>query len=466
MLSAETPAGAPPSDWTAQHDSLVARLRKLTAEEGRFGPAWQPIYHAALPWYERWGGNPQHTVDSWMSSPEAYATELADALEHGRNFFAENPGALVPLVFTAKLADGRTVEANYWLAVPAGFAEGRRTYPLIVGLHGSGWLGHKISFVRQARKDSAGGRAFTVTPINEGGPWQIDFLNAYLDELLRILPVDDDRVYVEGHSLGGMATWKWALNNPERFAAISPRSARGEPYRASRLRDVPAWVIHGEDDDVVFTGFADEMVVALETNGGRVRYSLLPHGGHNMPDDLDQNQVVDWYLRQTRRHEPVPADPRDLLGITAEGCSPWTIVEEPAFTGWKSDPVALNDMKAWMQAGRRLFDRVHARGERVDAPILLQVDPTTQQAVFWLAQPKTLHPAASPADTSLVNRPATRSIRFYFRGPTKDALAHAAQVLTEAKAAGHAVQSEVWIRPLSLWFDRPTYLAEYRLRLN
>ena len=450
----------------SRHDALVARLRALAPMESHWGPAWQSIYHAALPWYERWGGNPPHPVDDWMSPPETYAEELADALEHGRNFFAQNPGALLPLVFTAQLPGGRTVEANYWLTLPAGFPEAGRRFPLVIGLHGSGWLGHKISFVRQARKDPAGGRAFTVTPIDEAGPWQIDFLNAYLDELLRILPIDPDRVYLEGHSLGAMATWEWALDNPERFAAISPRAGRGEPYRAARLRNVPAWVIHGEKDNVVFTGFADEMVTALEDCGGRVRYTILPGGEHNMPGDLDENQVVDWYLRQTRSHDPAPPDPRDQLGINAEGFSPWTVVSAGSVTCWKSDSIPMADRNAWLHTVQAMFDHVHARGERVAAPVAMQVDPQAGRASFWLPAPKTRHPAGQPADTTTTTLPAGRSLRFYFRGLTKDALAHAARVAAEAQAAGYHAHADVWVTPLSLWFDTPGYLAEYRVPID
>ncbi len=169
-------------DWQDQHDHLVARLRALEPIAGHWGPAYGALYRVALPWYERWGGNPRHDVDDWMMPPEQYAAEFADALEHGRNFLAENPQALVPLVFTAPRPDGGTFEANYWITLPSGFPGEGQTYPLIISLHGSGWLGHKLSFVRRARKDPSGGRTFTVTPIDEAGPWQIDFLNAYLDE--------------------------------------------------------------------------------------------------------------------------------------------------------------------------------------------------------------------------------------------------------------------------------------------
>jgi pimeloyl-ACP methyl ester carboxylesterase len=70
----------------------------------------------------------------------------------------------------------------------------------------------------------------SVTPILEGSRWELPFLNAYLDELVKTLPVDADRVTVGGHSLGAMATWSWAMANPERFAAINPEDGVGEPY--------------------------------------------------------------------------------------------------------------------------------------------------------------------------------------------------------------------------------------------
>ena len=452
--------------WQDRHDQLVARLHALVKAEGAFGPAYQPLYHAALTWYEQWGGNPQHSVDDWMVPPEDYATELADALEQGRNYFAESPGALLPLSFEKQMPDGKVARANYWLTLPAGFPQKGRTFPLVVGLHGSGWLGHKISYVRKSRKDPSAGRVFTVTPINEGGTWQIDFLNAYLDELLRMLPVDQDHVYLEGHSLGAMATWEWALNNPERFAAISPRAGRGEPFRASRLKHVPSWVIHGANDEVVPSGFSDQMVTALQSCGASVKYSVLPDVAHNMPDDLDENEVVDWYLRQTRSHEPTPADPRDGLRLTSAGFSPWKIVTVPAAHLWKSaSPVVLTDHDASVAAAQGLFLKLHNLGQLADSPILEKLDRKTNLATLWLATPKTLR-TGNKADASVIERSAAQYVRFYYRGETPQALAHLAAITAEVEAAGHHLSDELWIIPLTLWPETAGYIAEYRIEIK
>lgn len=449
-----------PAAWKLKHDQLVLRLRNLVERENAFGATYQPLYHAAIPWYELWGGRDQSLVDEDMVSPEIYADELAGALEKGRNYFADNPDALYPLVFSKTLPSGRSVGANYWLRLPAGFPAAGHTFPLVVDLHGSGWLGHKISFKRLGRSS---GPTFSVTPINMAGPWQIDFLNAYLDELIAILPIDQDRVYVQGHSLGAMATWEWALDNPERFAAISPRAGIGEPYRAQRLKYVPSWVIHGENDNVIPSGYADQMVTALESQGAAVRLSIIKGGDHNMPGDLDQDQVLEWYLKQTRSHLPSPEDPRNELRLNASGFSPWELITVPKTPSWRSQPSDLSSLDALRAASAVLFQKVHARGELVDAPIRREVGKDTKQSSLWLAVPKTLHEAGAP-DASVVDFPSSRVLRFYFRGGSQKALDHLQVVRPESEAAGYSLTGEVWITSLSLaWQDSPAVIAEYWL---
>jgi pimeloyl-ACP methyl ester carboxylesterase len=448
--------------WQERHDQLVQRLARLEPREGAFGAAYRPLYHAALPWYELWGGRDPSPVDSDMAAPEVYAEALAGALEQGRNYFAENPASLFPLVFQKTLPSGKVARANYWITLPAGFPASGRTFPLLVDLHGSGWLGHKLSFKHLS---GPAGPMFAVTPIDMAGPWQIDFLNAYLDELLAILPIDRDRVYVQGHSLGAMATWEWALDNPERFAAISPRAGIGEPYRASRLKYVPAWVIHGENDGAIPTGFADQMVTALQSQGAGVRMSLIKGGEHNMPADLDQQQVVAWYLRQTRSHLPVPEDPRDQLGLGESGFSPWEIITVPERPSWKSQPVSGFTEKGYRDGVRALFQRAHDRGELVDAPVRWEMDLGTRMTTYWLAVPATLHPAG-PADPSAVALPESRYARFYFRGTVDQALGHVQAIGPEIEGRGHVLAGKVWMTPLSLWGDTPAAIAEYWVPIN
>jgi predicted esterase len=458
-----TGASDPGQSWQQQHDSLVARLRALTGKAGAFGPAYEPLYAATIGWYETWGGRNDKKVDDNMVSPEQYATELADALEHGRNYIAEHPGSQWPLMFEKTLPGGKVVRCNYWLALPAGFPEEGKAFPLIVGLHGSGWLAHKISYVRG--KD-AGGATFGVVPIDEGGPWQLDFLNAYLDELESILPVDRDRVYLEGHSLGAMATWEWALNNPERFAAVSPRDGVGEPYRAIRLKNVPAWVIHGEKDDVIYSGYAEQMISAIRATGGTAKYSLLPNAPHNVPADFDQASVVKWYLQQSRSHEPAAADPRDALGLNDRGFSQWRVIALPGAAFWKSEPIAAPEHKVMTRPAEwPLFKRIQAKGLLVDSPVRQLFGPDQRTVTLWLAVPASLG-SATDADPSVVRTSPRSVVRYYFQGSYKDGLAHAREIAPEVGAAGKTLSGSVWVTQLSLWQNTPRGIAEYWAELN
>jgi hypothetical protein len=449
--------------WQERHDQIVGRMRALRGREGAFGPAYEPLYRAAIGWYEAWGGRNDDPVDANMVGPEQYAAELADALEHGDNFFADHPGALFPLAFEEVLPNGKDVRCNYWLSLPAGFPNPAREFPLLVGLHGSGWLGHKISFVRGK---APSGSFFEVTPIDQAGPWQLDFLNAYLDELERILPVDRDRVYVEGHSLGAMATWEWALNNPERFAAISPRDGVGEPYRAIRLKNVPAWVIHGEKDDVIYSGYAEEMVSAIRACGGTAKYSLLPGAPHNLPPNFNQAPVMAWYLQHVRSHVPPAPDPRDALGLGKAGFSPWQIIIVPRQRYWRSGLIDAPKGRLYTrEAERPLFERIQARGLLVDRPVRGLYDHSETKLTLWLAVPAPLE-ADAAKDSSAVAETAHRVARLYFRGTVADGLLHAEAVGAELRARGEPVSGRIWVTPLSLWQNTPRGIGEYWVELD
>ena len=442
--------------WRERHDQLVARLRALAPKEGDFGAAYQPLYHAAISWYELWGGRNPNPVDDFMVSPDTYAAELAASLEQERNYFADNPSALFPLVFRETLPNGEALDANYWLSLPAGFPTAGRRFPLFIQLHGSGWLGHKISFTRGK---GPAGPGFAVTPIDMDGPWKIEFLNAYLDELITMLPIDTDRVYVSGHSLGGMATWEWALNNPWRFAAIAPTAGIGEPYRAIRLKNLPAWVIHGEKDDVVPNGFADEMVTAMQACGAPVRYSLIRGGPHNMPADMDSGQILEWYLRQTRSPLSAPPDPRDALGLNADGYSPVELITQPATPSWQSAPLGAVDEYGARATAALLFKKVHERGELVDAPLRVEWDRATNISTMWLAVPRTLHPFGR-VDPSIIVIPASHYYRFYYRGTADKLTDHLKSVQGELEAEGHALSGKVWMTHLSIWWDTRAAISE------
>ena len=133
------------------------------------------------------------------------------------------------------------------------------------------------------------------TPIDER--WDIDILSALVDYILDELPVDRQRVYLTGLSLGGFATWELALRRPEVFAAIAPICGHGKPSHAAKLKTMPVWAFHGAKDPVVsLRGMAD-MINALYQAGGNPRFTVYPDAEHDSWTDTYSNpELYKWML--------------------------------------------------------------------------------------------------------------------------------------------------------------------------
>src|SRR5690606_31769939 len=134
---------------------------------------------------------------------------------------------------------------------------------------------------------------------------------------------DPDRVYLTGVSMGGYGTWYLALMHPERYAALLPicggldapslperpkaapdadKQERDFAGAAQRIRHVPAWVFHGEQDKVVPVDESRRMVEALREQGSDVRYTEYADAGHNSWDETYSDpQVISWLLSRSRR---------------------------------------------------------------------------------------------------------------------------------------------------------------------
>lgn len=203
----------------------------------------------------------------------------------------------------------KTVGASFLLYLPEGFRTEQKRWPLMMFLHGSGERGGDLAKVKvngppkflEQRKDF---QFVVVSPqLPDYAAWSSDALNALLDELIERLPIDTDRVYLTGLSLGGFATWDFACDFPERFAAIAPISGRGDGDRACLLRNVPVWAFHGAKDREVPLKDEEEMVNALKACGGDVKLTIYPDAGHDAWTETYANpELYNWFLAH-RRHD-------------------------------------------------------------------------------------------------------------------------------------------------------------------
>lgn len=206
----------------------------------------------------------------------------------------------------AKVEVRRQAECRYLLYLPPDY-DSQARWPLILFLHGMGERGDDIEKVKihGPPKLIAGGRQFPFIVVSPQCPgdqsWNAEVLNALLDRIERECKVDPDRIYVTGLSMGGFGTWGLACAHPDRFAAIAPICGGGDPALARRVRDLPAWVFHGDADRVVSIDMSKRMVEAVKAVGGDVKFTVYPGVGHDSwTRTYEDPQLYEWFLSHRR----------------------------------------------------------------------------------------------------------------------------------------------------------------------
>ena len=93
--------------------------------------------------------------------------------------------------------------------------------------------------------------------------------------------IDDARIYLLGHSMGAIGTWKIAPKYPDVWAAIAPISGSGAPATLERIRQVPEIVVHGDNDPTVNVNGSRTMVAKMRELGIECKYIEVPGGVHS-----------------------------------------------------------------------------------------------------------------------------------------------------------------------------------------
>ena len=203
----------------------------------------------------------------------------------------------------------RTVSSKYLLFLPSNYNQDtQRRWPLVLYLHGGSLRGDDTNRLRtlglpRRLEDDAKFPFVVVAPLcPEGEIWtDADGLAQLLDGVVSNYRIDNKRIYLTGHSMGGPGALYLAYKYPDRFAAvvaISPLS----PITAwaNQLRSVPLWIIHGVKDGAAPIKDSEELVQAIGQSGGHPRFTPLADRDHFMLDFYDKNEVFDWMTEHQR----------------------------------------------------------------------------------------------------------------------------------------------------------------------
>lgn len=231
----------------------------------------------------------------------------------------------------------------YRLFKPDGFDPAAATrYPLIVFMHGAGegyektWNGGDYQTHSDYNQKQLTGQtaplvfvnatnrvkhpAFMVAPqicSKDGQPGRTWWSNpptrirlkALVDALVAEFPIDPDRIYVTGLSLGGMGSYAQVQNYPGFYAAAAPTDGEADitSDMIDRLVGFPLWVGHGALDTRVPPSKDNALVTTLRARGGNVIYSYYANVGHSAwnPFYAHSTNLTDWLMAQRRGQPPM-----------------------------------------------------------------------------------------------------------------------------------------------------------------
>jgi DNA gyrase inhibitor GyrI/predicted esterase len=211
---------------------------------------------------------------------------------------------------------GIETEYKHFEFFPEGYSEQKdKKWPLLVMLHGAGERSNNPEKLRdhlfwnelliKTKKEYPCIVTIPQCPFNEW--WEPARVKDLIDQILAKYPIDPDRVYLSGLSMGGFGTWTTAGEYPELFAAIAPICGGGDVSDAANLKSIPIWAFHGDIDPVVSMNSSREMVDAVAALGGAPRLTIYPGTAHNAwGPTLADPRYYQWLLQQNRKNRIKP----------------------------------------------------------------------------------------------------------------------------------------------------------------
>ena len=190
----------------------------------------------------------------------------------------------------------------YRMYVPTAYASSR-PFPLIIALHGLGGTedsffdayGRKLPQLAEQhgyivaaplgyRVDGGYGWGLGTPPADPRARASMklseDDVMQVLAQVKTLYNVDPHRVYLMGHSMGAIGTWKIAAKYPDIWAALGAFSGQGTPATVANMQRIPQFVVHGDADPTVNVAGSRAMVAAMKALGVDVTYIEVPAGNH------------------------------------------------------------------------------------------------------------------------------------------------------------------------------------------
>lgn len=220
-------------------------------------------------------------------------------------------------------------DMDYALFVPSTYAKDKKV-PLVVALHGLG--GNPQQMIRsrglteQAEKlgyivaapmgfnsrgwygalgsgKGFGGKGFgkgADDPENLGELSEKDVMNV-LALVRKEFNVDEKRIYLIGHSMGGAGAYHLGAKYPEIWAGLGPIAAAAfRPRNIDKLKNIVVFVVHGDQDTAVKVDSARKCVAKLKEHDILHEYLEIAGGGHGDVIGKGMPKIFEFFEKHAR----------------------------------------------------------------------------------------------------------------------------------------------------------------------
>jgi poly(3-hydroxybutyrate) depolymerase len=232
------------------------------------------------------------------------------------------PGPQV-LTFFSDVDD---TEQPYGLYLPKKFSVTKK-YPLVIMLHGAG-SNHRLALRRVFGKSNVPNETDVEATLYFPAWKDVDYIVAspyargtmgyqsiaekdvydVLADVKRRFPIDDDRVYLTGLSMGGGGTLWLGLSRPDIWAAIAPvcpAPPDGTDELAPNALNYPVHIFHGDADPLVRPAGVREWVKRFDSLETKIEYTEYPGVGHNSWENAYQDGFIfTWFAKFRRNRYP------------------------------------------------------------------------------------------------------------------------------------------------------------------